>query len=270
MSGPGDHVREMPPATILDDATIDALLDGDAVPHGLDHQAAFAAGVRAVGDRPPPRPSPELATLLTRGAQDVAAADLQTTLIPRRAFRRSVLAKAAGLGLAAKIGFGTTAVAAGVVGAGAAGVLPGGADRVVRDAIEVVTPVEFTDRADRLDDRDGEADPVDTDGPADTGDAGVPSLPGEHGDRVSSDASGESDGEPGVDGPTVAEQAPGATNRPPEPPVPSGTAPPASDPQATHGVPGDTPGATAPGATAPGATAPSTLPPADSANSPSP
>ena len=67
-----------------------------------------------------------------------------------------------------------------------AGVLPGGADRVVRDAIEVVTPVEFTDRADRLDDRDGEADPVDTDGLADTGDAGVPSLPGEHGDRVSS------------------------------------------------------------------------------------
>lgn len=255
MSDPGDHVPEMTPAPLLDDLTIDALVDGSPAPRGLDQLGAFAAVVRSVGDRPPPRPSPELAALLTRGAQDVAA--LQTTPIPRRATRRSVLAKAAGLGLAAKIGFGTTAVAAGVVGAGAAGVLPGGADRVVRDAIEVVTPVEFTDRADRLDDRDGEADPVDTDGPADTGDAGVPSLPGEHGDRVSSDATGESDGEPGVDGPTVAEQAPGATNRPPEQ---SGTAPPASDPQATPGVPDDTPGATAP----------STVPAARSANSPSP
>jgi hypothetical protein len=259
LSDPGDHVPKMTPAPLLDDLTIDALVDGSPAPCGLDQLGAFAAVVRSVGDRPPPRPSPELAALLTRGAQD-AAAHLQTTLIPRRATRRSVLAKAAGLGLAAKIGFGTTAVAAGVVGAGAAGVLPGGADRVVRDAIEVVTPVEFTDRADRLDDRDGEADPVDTDGPAVTGDAGVPSLPGEHGDRVSSDASGESDGEPGVDGPTVAEQAPGATNRPPEPPAPSGTVPPASDPQATSGVPDDTPGATAP----------STEPPARPANSPSP
>jgi hypothetical protein len=248
----------MTPAPLLDDLTIDALVDGSPAPRGLDQLGAFAAVVRSVGDRPPPRPSPELAALLTRGAQDVAA--LQTTPIPRRATRRSVLAKAAGLGLAAKIGFGTTAVAAGVVGAGAAGVLPGGADRVVRDAIEVVTPVEFTDRADRLDDPDGEADPVDRDGPAVTGDAGVPSLPGEHGDRVSSDATGESDGEPGVDGPTVAEQAPGATNRPPEPLASSGTAPPVSDPQATPGVPDDTPGATAS----------STVPSARSANPPSP
>jgi len=250
MSDRGDDVPEMPPAPLLDDAMIDALIDGDPVPRGLDHLAAFAAGVRAVSDRPAPQPSVELAALLTRGGQDVDA-DAPTPLIPQRTRRRSVLAKAAGLGIAAKIGLGSTAVAAAVVGAGAAGVLPRGADRVVRDAIEVVTPVEFTDR-------DG-LDSVDADDPA----TDVPSLPGEHGDRVSSDATGESDGEPGVDGPTVADQAPGAANRPAEPPGQSGEAPPGASQQGTPDVPDDTPAATAPGATPP-----STVPPAHETPSP--
>ena len=174
----------------------------------------------------------------------------------------SVLAKAAGLGLVAKIGVTTTAAAAGVIGAGAAGVLPGDADRVVRDAIEVVTPVEFTDSGD-LDDgpgrgRPGEGEPAPTtdsgdvdDGPgrgrpgrgepeptadpADPVSSGVPSVPGEHGDRVSPDATGESDGEPGVDGPAVAEQAPGAEHRPAEPPGASGGTPPSTVPPAAGG-----------------------------------
>jgi hypothetical protein len=259
VSDPGDHVPEMPSVPLLDDATIDALVDGDRVPHGLDHLAAFAAGVRAVGDRPASPPSPELAALLTHGAP-AAAPGRPIRAVPRHTRRRSVLAKAAGLGLAAKISVATTAAAAGVVGAGAAGVLPGSAGGAVRDAIEAVTPVEFSDRGDRPDERRrGTADQDTPDGV--TGEADDPSLPGEHGDRVSSDATGEADGEPGVDGPTVADQAPGATHRPAEQPGQSGVTPPTSSAPGTPGGSGDTPAATAPAAGADGVP-PSTTPPA--------
>jgi hypothetical protein len=259
VSTAGDDVPEMTSVPLLDDATMDAILDGDRVPHGLDHLAAFAAGVRAVGDRPASPPSPQLAALLTHGAP-AAAPCRPTRAVPRRTRRRSVLAKAAGLGLAAKIGVATTAAAAGVAGAGAAGVLPGSAGSAVRGAIEAVTPVEFSDRGDRPDERRGStADQDMPDGV--TGEADDPSLPGEHGDRVSSDATGEADGEPGVDGPTVADQAPGATNRPAEPTGETGVTPPAGSAPGTPGGPEDTPAATAPAAGAEGAP-PSTTPPA--------
>jgi hypothetical protein len=259
VSNAGDDVPEMPSVPLLDDATIEAILDGDRVPHGLDQLAAFAAGVRAVGDRPASPPSPELAALLTQGVP-AAAPRRPARAVPRHTRRRSVLAKAAGLGLAAKIGVATTAAAAGVVGAGAAGVLPGGAGGAVRDAIEAVTPVDFSDRGDRPDERRrGTPDQDTSDGV--TGEADDPSLPGEHGDRVSSDATGETDGEPGVDGPTVADQAPGATHRPDEQPGQSGVTPPTTGAPGTPGGPGDTPAATAPRAGADGAP-PSTTPPA--------
>jgi hypothetical protein len=95
------------------------------------------------------------------------------------------------LGLVAKVGLGVTVATASVAGAGAAGVLPDQANERARDAIEAVTPVEFDDPAD------------------------------DHGDNfgsvVSSDATGESDGEPGVDGSEISEMAPGAANRPTDP-----------------------------------------------------
>ena len=78
------------------------------------------------------------------------------------------------------------------------------------------------------------ASPADAD-PADPGTSGVPSVPGEHGDRVSPDTTGESDGEPGVDGPAVAEQAPGAAHRPAEPPGASGGTAPSTVPPAAGG-----------------------------------
>ena len=106
-----------------------------------------------------------------------------------------VLATAAGklisLGLAAKVGLGVTVATAGVAGAGAAGVLPDQANERARDAIEAVTPVDFDEPAD------------------------------DHGDNfgsvVSRDATGESDGEPGVDGSEISETAPGAAHRPTDP-----------------------------------------------------
>lgn len=95
------------------------------------------------------------------------------------------------LGVAAKVGLGVTVATASIAGAGAAGVLPDQANERARDAIEAVTPVEFDEPAD------------------------------DHGDNfgsvVSSDATGESDGEPGVDGSEISEMAPGAANRPADP-----------------------------------------------------
>jgi hypothetical protein len=96
------------------------------------------------------------------------------------------------LGLTAKIGLGVTVATAGVAGAGAAGVLPAQANERARDAIEAVTPVEFDEpTADHGDDNFG----------------GV----------VSADATGESDGEPGVDGSDISQMAPGAEHRPVDP-----------------------------------------------------
>lgn len=147
-----------------------------------------------------------------------------------------VLATAAGklisLGLAAKVGLGVTVATAGVAGAGAAGVLPDQANERARDAIEAVTPVEFDEPAD------------------------------DHGDNfggvVSRDATGESDGEPGVDGSEISEMAPGAAHRPTDPgqapaaagrPDATGIAGAAGTPAASHlpddaGAPAETPSTT--------------------------
>jgi hypothetical protein len=90
-------------------------------------------------------------------------------------------------GLRRKVVAGIVLATTGVVGAGAAGVLPAAATRAVREAIEEVSPVGF---------------------PPPAGD-----TPSTHGDRVSADATGESDGQHGVDGPDVADTAPGADHR---------------------------------------------------------
>ena len=128
MTGFDDDAPEMPPALHLDDATVAAILDGDRPRPALDDLAAFSAGVMAVGDGAPPRRSPELAALLTEGAPSAGAVVRTPRAQRSRSRLASVLAKAAGLGLVAKIGVTTTAAAAGVIGAGAAGVLPGDAD----------------------------------------------------------------------------------------------------------------------------------------------
>jgi hypothetical protein len=103
--------------------------------------------------------------------------------------------KVASLGLVAKLGLGASLAAAAAASAGAAGVLPAAANHAVRGAIEGVTPVEF-----------------DSNGDDDTN----------FGDRVSSDATGESDGENGVDGQQISDEAPGAAHRPDSSPGQSG------------------------------------------------
>ena len=98
--------------------------------------------------------------------------------------------KVASLGLVAKLGLGTSLAAAGVVGAGVVGVLPAAANNAVRGAVEVVSPMQF--------------DSNDSNG------ADTPNF----GDRVSADATGESDGVNGVDGQQISDEAPGAAHRP--------------------------------------------------------
>ncbi|HKE74393.1 MAG TPA: hypothetical protein VKB57_12305 [Acidimicrobiales bacterium] len=128
--------------------------------------------------------------------------------------------KVAGLGLVAKLGLGTSIAAAGVVGAGVVGMLPASANQAVRGAVEVVTPVNF-DKPDK------------------------PNF----GQRVSADATGDSDGEHGVDGQQISDEAPGAAHRnggarPDEPPGQSGVTGQAradQTPAADHAP--DTPGA---------------------------
>jgi hypothetical protein len=95
--------------------------------------------------------------------------------------------KLAGLGVVGKAGLGATLTAAGVLGAGAAGALPASADHAVRNAIESVAPVDFDDPGEPADEPFGK--------------------------QVSADATGEADGENGVDGPTIAATNPGAAHR---------------------------------------------------------
>jgi hypothetical protein len=159
--------------------------------------------------------------------------------------------KLASLGLAAKIGVGATMATASVAGAGAAGVLPSQANERARDAIEAVTPVTFEEP---------------------TGEEPAGERGENFGSVVSSDATGDSDGEPGVDGSVISSQAPGAVHRPTEPgqaPVQAGpgegTGQSAGTPAATHGpedvgAPQEPPSTTPDAATGAPETPPSTVP----------
>ena len=161
--------------------------------------------------------------------------------------------KLVGLGLAAKIGLGATVVTASVAAAGAAGVLPDQANDRARDAIEALTPVEFGSPAD--DHREDGGDPA-----ANRGE--------NFGSVVSSDATGESDGEPGVDGSEISSLAPGAAHRPADPgqapaqagqPESTGHDQVTGTPAASH-VPDDAGSSQTPPSTDPRAGAPETPP----------
>jgi hypothetical protein len=266
VSDSGDDVPEMPTTPFLDDRAIEAIIAGDDVAAELQPLATFASGVRAEGDRHAPRPSPALAQLIATGggpaSSDVDADAHAGTSDPLSSRRKLALAKVAGLGLVAKLTLGAGAAAASVVGGGAAGVLPGKANHVVRNAIEAVTPMAFPD---------DDAPATSLREPAGTG--------GDHGDRVSSDATGESDGVPGVDGGATADDAPGASVRPSEPPgrdgapgpsgdagTPSVSVPDNAPERAPDGTANPRPpaaGPTAPPDSTPPSTTPAPAPPAD-------
>jgi hypothetical protein len=167
----------------LDDATVEAIVQGRPVDDQFEPLVAFARQVRnAVVDLPGPAPSDELARILS--GEDATIVQGRKRVEVGRV--TALVTKVAGLGLAAQVALGATVAAASVAGAGAAGVGP--ARNAVRGAIEAVSPVEFDHEA--------------------------PEHPENFGGQVSDDATGESDGEKGVDGKTIAEEAPGAEHRP--------------------------------------------------------
>jgi hypothetical protein len=171
---------------------IERIVWGDPVPESCEPLGAFAEQVRLLGCAPAPPPSPELANLLAGRDLDLMAVGKAGGRSERKRMPgidrlAGLTGKVASLGLVAKLGLGASLAAAAAAGAGAAGVLPAAANHAVRGAIEGVTPVEF--------DSNGNDD-------------------ANFGDRVSDDATGESDGENGVDGQQISDEAPGAANRP--------------------------------------------------------
>jgi hypothetical protein len=174
----------------LDDEIVEAIVQDLPVGDRFEPLVAFARQVRSAAvDLSGPAPSDELARIL-RGEDTHTTRGRAHVQVGRAA---AVAAKAAGLGIAAKIGLGASLAAASVTGAGAAGVLPGPANDAVQNAIEVLSPLEFDGRRDAPESVE---------------------QPTNFGDEVSDDATGRSDGENGVDGHQIAEEAPGAENRP--------------------------------------------------------
>jgi hypothetical protein len=175
----GDHDIEMKSPRFLNDDVIETIVRGDEVHPAHRPLAAFAEHLRGLGEGPVPQASPELAALLygREAVGDGTTLAVEPGLAGRRRHR---------LGPLAKVGIGTTLALAGATVAGAAGILPAAANRAVQGMIEVVSPVEF---------------------------GGHHADDDNFGSRVSTDATGESDGEPGVDGQQISEQAPGAAHR---------------------------------------------------------
>ena len=195
MTTSGDHGPEMSLTWLLDDETSEAIVRCDAVDPGLEHLAVFAKQVRGLGDGPAPPVSQELQALITSGGGQGHGAVERNPMFADQTM--TATNRAAGLGLAAKLGLGAAAATLGMAGAAAAGVLPDQANDALRHAVEAVTPVEFTEPSDE--------------------------HPTNFGDRVSTDATGAGDGQPGVDGDTISDEAPGAAHRPADPGTPAST-----------------------------------------------
>jgi hypothetical protein len=191
----GDHEPEMSLTWLLDDETSEAIMRFDEqVDPRLDRLVMFAHQVRELGHRPSPAASPVLRALIAsggEGAHDAARRRRRGAPVHLTGNRKS-----AGLGSAAKLGLGTAAAALSMTGAAAAGVLPDKANDAVRHAVEVVTPVEFTEPTHE--------------------------HPTNFGERVSRDATGASDGVNGVDGDVISDEAPGAAHRRVNPGKPQG------------------------------------------------
>jgi hypothetical protein len=198
MSDFDGDVEEMP-VPPLDDRALEALLGGSmSACTDFDWLVPFVEDLGAVSGRPAPVLRPALATLLTEGfstekgdlpataASNVTGPAPQAAGLPKwRKYKMTelfagILAKLAGLGVAAKAGLGLAVAAAGVTGAGAVGMLPASVQHVVATAVDSATPFTFPDTANDH--------------------AGL-------GATVSTDPTGTSDGTPGVDGQVVSDAA---------------------------------------------------------------
>jgi hypothetical protein len=155
------------------DAAIERVLRGDAVGDDAAPFAAFIDDMQVMADRPPPPPSPELATVLSGSvARDPAPASVASlpprgrSNVPARPTRPSsrrrrtsgMRRRAVALGVGAKAAALVLALVTTAVAGAAAGILPDPATHLLRRAVEAVTPFEMPD--DAAAHPDGDADPV--------------------------------------------------------------------------------------------------------------
>ena len=175
------------PVPSLDDRALEALLSGARSPQaGFDWLVPFVEDLGEACSEPAPVVRPALALLLAEGFS-TGTAGLPATgtgngarPAPAAAGRAKWSTKLRGIGLAAKAGLGLALIAASTTAAGAAGVLPDPAQHAVATVVEAATPFSFPDAA---------ADKA------------------RFGGTVSNDATGASDGVPGVDGKAVSDAA---------------------------------------------------------------
>jgi hypothetical protein len=187
------------PTPPLDEPALEALMNGrQSTPSAFEWLRPVVEDLEIVASGQAPVLQPALATLLAEGfsiekgdllvtaASKVTGPAPQAAGLPKWRKRKlselfaGLMAKLAGLGLAAKIGLGLGVAAASVSGAGAAGALPDAAQHAVATVVGAATPFTFPDTA---------------------------SDHANMGETVSSDATGASEGTPGVDGQAVSEAA---------------------------------------------------------------
>lgn len=194
----------------LSDAAIARLLAGGRPDDAhLDDLADFVAALhRAVADTPQ-RPSHALAEVFADGLDPAGSSYALITAHPSRSAQarslmRTAVTRFAAFGLFAKLSLGAAVAAAATTGAGAAGVLPAPVQDAVAGVVGTVMPFELpssaSDTAREAVERRG--------GPEDGADGeGVPAPEADFGQEVADDATGQSDGEPGVEGREVADEA---------------------------------------------------------------
>lgn len=193
----------------LPDEALDSLLDGSPSEEAVGTPlAAYLDAVRHDAVTTDPRPSDELGVVLAEGLDpaeievgvQVAAAASGITAWRRRGrlALRALVTKFAALGLLTKAAAAGAAVTVAASGAGAAGVLPPPAQSTFNEVIGREAPPE--DAGVEADETDGTSESA-PDTPADT--SSTAPLDSD----LSDDATGASDGDPGVDGSGVARDA---------------------------------------------------------------
>ncbi|MBW3663661.1 MAG: hypothetical protein KY469_11230 [Actinobacteria bacterium] len=194
----------------LSDATIGRLLAGGR-PDDADlyELADFVSALHRAVAGTPQCPSDALSEIFSDGLDPVRPSYALTTADPSRTARgrrlvRTLATRFAAFGLFVKLGLGAAVAAAATTGAGAAGVLPAPVQDAVAGVVGTVTPFELpssaSDTAREAVERRG--------GPGSAGDEDrAPALEADLGQEVAEDATGQSDGEPGVEGREVADEA---------------------------------------------------------------
>jgi hypothetical protein len=137
VSRPGDDIGEMPNQRLLDDASVEAVLEGRSVPSDLDALASVVGVLRETARRPI-RPSHELAQFMSTGG-----------LHRRHRFAswHPVSSALAGTSVRLKLAAGLAAGLTGVTGAAAAaGELPDVVQASVETGVSLITPIDLVDK----------------------------------------------------------------------------------------------------------------------------